>query len=95
MNWGPQDWIGWAGTVKAFFSQRGAIVTKIVISKDREGEFFMAAITDPDKFGKLIDPCVGKESPYEGLLHGVPLMFTSKLPADRALFEVKDDPGAA
>ena len=87
MNWGPRDWIGWAGAVKAFFSSKGAIVTKLIVPKDREGEFFLAAIENQEKYGSLIDPCVGKDNKMDGLLHGVEVVFTSRLPADRFLFE--------
>jgi hypothetical protein len=80
MNWGPQDWIGWAGSVKAFFSAHGSIVTKLIVSMDREGEFFMAAIDNPDKYGSLINA-------MDNTLHGVKVVFTTKLPADRMLFE--------
>lgn len=83
MTWGPKDWIGWAGSVKAFFSSRGMVVTKLIIPRDREGEFFMAAIQDPDKYPQM-DALADK-------LHGVKVMFTSKLPFNRFLFEAEAD----
>lgn len=87
MNWGAKDWIAWAGAAKAFFSARGAIVTKLIVPMDREGEFFLAAIEDPDKYDGKIDGMANT-------LHGIPIMFTSKLPAHRMLFESKADEAA-
>ncbi len=83
MSWGPKDWIAWARSVKTFFSNHGMVVTKLIIPKDREGEFFMAAIEDPDKFPQM-DALADK-------LHGVSVMFTSRLPAHRFLFEAVPD----
>ena len=78
-TWGPKEWIGWASSVRAFFSSRGMVVTKLVVPMEREGEFFMAAIDDPDRYPEI-----------DGLadtLLGVKVMFTSKLPVHRFLFE--------
>lgn len=86
MSWGPKDWITWATSVKSFFSAHGMVVTKLIISRDREGEFFMAAIDDPDKYPE-IDALADK-------LQGVKVMFTSKLPGNRFLFEAEHDRAA-
>lgn len=83
MSWGPRDWISWSASVKSFFSSHGMIVTKLIIPKDREGEFFMAAIEDPDRYPE-IDALADK-------LHGVKIMFTTKLPVNRFLFEAVQD----
>lgn len=81
MSWGPKEWIEWGNTVKAFFSVRGAVLSKYVLSRDQEGEFFMAAITDPDKYPEI--------DGLKDTLLGVPIMFTSKLPRNRRLFLVE------
>lgn len=85
MTWGPKDWLSWAASVKAFFSAHGMVVTKLIIPRDREGEFFMAAIDDPDKFPEM-DGLADK-------LHGVKVVFTSKLPSNRFLFEAVNGKG--
>lgn len=81
----PKEWIDWVTTVKAFYSSRGAILSRIIVSMDIEGSFFMAAIENPDKYPEI--DALGNR------LHGVQIVFTTKLPADRALFESVADRG--
>lgn len=84
--WGPKDWIQWAESVKAFFSSHGMVVQKLIIPRDREGEFFMAAIADPDRYPEL-DALADK-------LHGVSIMFSNRVPFDRFLFMAAPDKAA-
>lgn len=77
MTWGPGDWIGWAGSVKAFYAGSNARVTRVILPMDREGEFFMAAIQENN----------GMIDALNNTLCGIPVMFTRSLPAHRILFE--------
>jgi hypothetical protein len=58
----------------------------MIVSMDMEGQWFMAAIENPDKYPEL--------DAMANTLHGVPIMFTTRLPAERALFESVADRGA-
>lgn len=88
--WSAWDWAQWGNQVKAFFSSKGAILTKFVMANDREMEFFNASMAASDD--EIMLEVDGKN--LKVTLVGVPVTFTPKLPAGQALFVSKADKDA-
>ncbi len=81
MSWAAKDWLSWGRSVQAFFSAKGMIVKEFVVPSDMEGQFFMAAIENPDAFPE-IDGMKDK-------LFGVKVRFTNRL-SKTFLFRLED-----
>lgn len=78
-GWDAGDWAIWARRIQVFFSERGAKLDRIMLASEVEASIMNVhmregdAVVSVDKSAKL-------------RLMGIPVMFTNKLPLEKALF---------
>lgn len=87
MNLTSEAWIGRASMAKSFFSAKGMVLKKMIVSMENEAGFYVSYIQDPLPG---FEPHMEDKDMAPTLL-GVEIMFTSKLPEERILYLAENE----
>lgn len=79
MGWDSRDWEIWVRRIQVFFSERGAKLERIMLCKDTEAPLMQVHMKEGSEVVSVDDKATMR-------VGGVPIMFTTKLPLEKALF---------